>query len=257
MKQISKMIALCIALLAYNPLYAQENNALKEGATQSISHNGGRFFASNQSSTPQKGETDRSIPFPKQIELRYSGPYGVPATMLFQHNGSRYSIKTRVNIPFKAIEFNAEGTINHGRFNPTLYEDRRSGSLYATAKFDYKGGEVSYGRSGQALKKSKITRPTKDFFSLAWEMALNDGILREGVVATNGKKLYQRNSFSKGSTRNIRVNGKSQEVTLYTNGSGDDRIELGFLKGDYLLPAIIAFYDKGKRYELLLTKINL
>lgn len=192
---------------------------------------------------------------PAEISMRFSGPMGVPATMQFTHTGTEYRIYTRVSIPFNTIEFKTEGVIEKERLLPLTYEDRRGGKRYAYASFDYGKGQITYGRSGE-IHVAPLKQPTKDFFSLAWEMALHDGALLDSVIATNGKKLYTREAFPYQGERIITVDRKRVPIALYQNGQGDDRIELGFMRQSYTVPAVIAFYDRGRRYELTLTNLS-
>lgn len=194
--------------------------------------------------------------FPERARLHFSGPFGVPATMEFSYEENHYSIFTTVKIPFKPITFQSNGVIQNNRLLPINFEDRRGGKLYAAANFDLAGKQIQYGRNGE-LKSAKMTHLTQDFFSLAWQITLNQGPLKESIQATNGKKVYLRDNFKEISSAQQEINGKETTIRHFVNGEGDDRIELGIAPEILSLPALIVYYDKGKRYELRLTKVEL
>ena len=188
---------------------------------------------------------------PHKIKLNFTGPYQVPASMTFTYDDATYNLDTTVHIPFKNMRFTSKGTVNNNRLITQSFEDVRSGKPYAYANFDTAKKEIIYGKNGQ-VNRTKMTALAQDFFTTAWQAALNKAPLSEKVQTTNGKKVYERPAFVKTGTEEGYINGKQTPITLYVSGEGDDRVELGLSPQNYYLPALIAYYEKGKRYELRL-----
>lgn len=186
---------------------------------------------------------------PHKMRLNFVGPFQVPATMDFQYGNGKYQLKTIVNIPFKKMVFESEGTMQGNRLITQKFRDIRSNKPYAYADFDTQNRTITYGRAGEQLS-AEMTKLAQDFFTTAWQSALNKGPLTEKIQTTNGKKIYERPTFTEAGTQVARINGKSTTIKLYVSGEGDDRVELGLAPADYYLPALIAYYEKGKRYEL-------
>lgn len=195
-------------------------------------------------------------PLPEKATLHFSGPYGLPATMEFSRNNTNYTLHTTVKIPFKPMVFRSEGSIRNNHLIPHKFTDTRGGKLYAYANFDTQRKEIQYGRAGEQ-KIAKMKYLSQDFFTLAWQIALHEGGLKESVQATNGKKIYIRNRFEEAALTTQTINNRETPIRLFINGVGDDRIELGIAPEFHHLPALIVYYDKGKRYELKLTKVEL
>ncbi len=192
---------------------------------------------------------------PHKMRLNFVGPFQVPATMDFQYGNGHYQLKTVVNIPFKKMIFESEGVMQNNRLITQKFRDIRSNKLYAYANFDTKNRTIIYGRENEKLS-APMTKLAQDFFTTAWQAALNKGPLSEKIQTTNGKKIYERPTFTAAGTQTARINGKTTTIQLYISGEGDDRVELGLAPEDYYLPALIAYYEKGKRYELNLRSYS-
>lgn len=192
---------------------------------------------------------------PTHIELTFKGPYGVPASMSFKYTDKTYAFSAEVKIPFNTITFTAEGLVHHSLLKPLKYRDIRKNSIYAYADYDYDKKQITYGK-GQSKNTATIKEPSQDIFTLAWQMAINQGNIEGTIQTTNGKKIYQREPFKKQGTLSLYVNKKKYTAQHFITGSGDDRVEVGLISDLYSIPALIAFYDKGKRYELKLTEVH-
>lgn len=188
---------------------------------------------------------------PNRVKLNFVGPFQVPATMTFVHGNGKYSLDTTVSIPFKNMHFTSKGLLENNRLITQSFSDTRGGKPYASAQFDTQKRSITYGRNGQALA-AEMTALAQDFFTTAWQATLNKAPLTEKIQTTNGKKVYERPPFEKAGTTEGYINGKKVPVTLYVSGEGDDRVELGLSPDNLYLPALIAYYEKGKRYELVL-----
>lgn len=193
---------------------------------------------------------------PQKIKLNFTGPFQVPASMTFTHDDQQYKLDTTVHIPFKNMKFSSKGIVNNKRLITQSFEDIRSGKPYAYANFDTQNKTIIYGRAGQK-NSAKMTALAQDFFTTAWQATLNKSPLTEQVLTTNGKKVYQRPPFIKTGTIDGYINGKKTPITLYVSGEGDDRVELGLSPDNFYLPALIAYYEKGKRYELKLKSYKI
>lgn len=188
---------------------------------------------------------------PNRIKLNFVGPFQVPASMTFIHGDGKYSLDTTVSIPFKNMHFKSKGLLQNNRLLTQSFIDTRGGKPYASAKFDIPNKSIAYGKNGQNLA-AEMTALAQDFFTTAWQATLNKAPLTDKIQTTNGKKVYERPPFEKAGTTEGYINGKNTPVILYVSGEGDDRVELGLSPDNLYLPALIAYYEKGRRYELVL-----
>lgn len=193
---------------------------------------------------------------PQKIKLNFTGPFQVPATMTFSYGNGHYDLNTIVNVPFKNMHFTSKGIIQNNRLITQSFKDTRSGKPYAYADFDLANKTIHYGREGQS-HTTKMTALAQDFFTTAWQATFNHAPISEKVQTTNGKKVYERPAFIKVATQETRINGQKTPMILYVSGEGDDRVELGLSPENYYLPALIAYYEKGKRYELRLKNYTI
>lgn len=192
---------------------------------------------------------------PTNIRLTFKGPYGVPASMNFSYTDKTYTFLAKVEIPFNTIQFTAEGLVQNSLLKPLKYRDIRKNNIYAYADYNYDKREITYGK-GKSKHTATIEEPSQDIFTLAWQMAINQGNIDGTIQTTNGKKIYKREPFQKQGTLSLYVNKKKYTAQHFITGSGDDRVEVGLISDLYFIPALIAFYDKGKRYELKLTEVH-
>ncbi|NLD10083.1 MAG: hypothetical protein GX667_10955 [Xanthomonadaceae bacterium] len=197
-----------------------------------------------------------ALDLPETINLKFTGPYGVPAKMHFSHDHKTFSIVTEVAIPFKNMRFSSKGLIKENELLPTEFRDYRGGERYAYANYDYGNQTITYGKRDE-VKTAKLLPQSKDFYTLAWQMAIDHGVMEGVIQTTNGKKVYTRTPFVKIGTLDQRINRVSYQADHYQNGEGDDRIEVALLPEKHFIPSLIVYYDKGKRYELKLNDIDL
>ncbi len=191
---------------------------------------------------------------PQSAELQYSGSYGIPATMTFTRNGNSYKIVSNIKVPLYRIRFESGGTISGNTLRPSYYKDIRGGKTYAEAKFS--GGNVTYGRAGEQ-KSEKVSGPTMDLFTLAWQLAANDAKLPGGLKITNGKKLYNVGGLNRVGSSQFSVAGGRTEVNRYRIRRGDDTVTYAFAPAFGNIPAQISYSDDGKNYDLKLTGIKI
>lgn len=194
-------------------------------------------------------------PLPAKLHLNFVGPFQVPASMTFTHSNKEYRLETTVNIPFKKMEFTSVGSVDGKRLITHSFTDIRGGKNYASARFDLTNKKILYGRGEQNLT-AEMTMLAQDFFTTAWQATLNHAPLNEKIQTTNGKKVYQRPPFVRVGEKEGYINGKKTPIILYVSGEGDDRVELGLAPKELYLPALIAYYEKGKRYELILKSYS-
>ncbi|MBP6860803.1 MAG: hypothetical protein KBC57_00420 [Neisseriaceae bacterium] len=195
--------------------------------------------------------------FPNNAQLRYEGPAGVTGYMSFQRGGGRYSLTTQFNIPFYKMAFETTGLIEGKFFKPLQYTDRRKGKVYAQAIFDYDNQEIRYGRGAEPDQVEPLTHHAQDFFTLAWQMALNGGKLSEPMQVTNGKKVYLHSDFSPKGDRQYDSNEGKINVQVFRINRGEDGIEFAFAPDFANIPAQIILTDGGKTYQLRLIGITL
>lgn len=191
---------------------------------------------------------------PKSATLQYSGNFKIPATMTFTRNGDNYKIVSTVKVPLFRIRFESGGSISGNTLKPAYYKEIRDGKLYADAKFS--GSSVTYGKSGDK-KTETVSGTTMDLFTLAWQLAANDGSLPKNLHVTNGKKIYPVSNMSKAGTSSYKFSGGSTPVDKYVIHRGDDTINYSFATKLDNIPAQIVYQDDdGKAYNLRLTKLT-
>lgn len=193
--------------------------------------------------------------FPAKAELQYVGPYGVPATMTYTRSGQNYTVLARINAPLYQMRFQSSGSISGNTLKPATYSDTRKGKAYAQARFV--GNRVSYGKVGEAVQTDTVSGPTFDLFTLAWQLAMNQGQLPQGLHITNGKKLYPVSGMRKVGSGQYRVSGGDTRIERYRVQRGDDSIEYAFAPEFNNIPAQITYVDDGKTYTLRLKSIKL
>lgn len=187
---------------------------------------------------------------PQSAVLKYSGSYGIPATMTFKRQGNRYTIVSDIKVPLYRIRFESGGTLSGNTLQPGYYRDVRGGKTYAEARFN--GNSVSYGKTGQQ-KTDRVSGPAMDLFTLAWQLAANDAKLPGGLKITNGKKLYSVGGMSKTGNANYRFSGGTTPVAKYRVNRGDSTVNYSFATALNNIPAQISYTDDGKTYDLKLT----
>ncbi|WP_037587573.1 membrane protein [Stenoxybacter acetivorans] len=193
--------------------------------------------------------------FPQQVQLQYIGPYGVPAAMTFSQSNNRYRVTADINVPMYQMRFQSQGTVSGNTLNPAVYTDTRKGKLYAQAKFG--GGKVVYGKTGEEMKTAEINGAVFDLFTLAWQLAMNEGQLPNQLRITNGKKLYTVGALKRIGTTQMRINGNDTEVNQYRVTRGNDVIDYAFSPQWANIPAKITYTDDGKTYTLKLKSVKL
>ena len=182
--------------------------------------------------------------FPKNAELHYIGPYGVPAVMTFNQNGGRYNVSADINVPLYKMRFSSSGSISGNRLQPARYSDTRKG-------LDYGSKTITYGKAGHT-ESQPLAGPTFDLFTLAWQLALNNGQLPANLHITNGKRVYPVRGMTRLPSARYNINGASIAVNRFRVQRGDDTIEYSFAPDFANIPALIKYTDDGKTYELKL-----
>ena len=194
--------------------------------------------------------------FPQKAELHYVGPYGVPAVMTFEQNNGQYRVVADINAPMYKMRFTSQGRISGNRLSPASYSDIRRGRPYAGATFNYGAKTVTYGKTG-ATETKPLSGATLDLFTLAWQLALNNGQLPANLQITNGKRLYPVQGMTRLSPARYNINGGSIPVNRFRVQRGDDTIEYSFAPDFANIPARIKYTDDGTTYELKLRTANL
>lgn len=191
---------------------------------------------------------------PQNAVLKYSGSYGIPATMTFTRNGNSYTIVSNIKVPMYNIRFESGGTISGNILKPNYYRDVRSGKTYAEARFS--GNRVTYGKAGQQ-KTEAVSGPAMDLFTLAWQLAANDARLPVGLKITNGKKLYSVAGMNKTGSEQFSFAGSKINVDKYRVNRGDSTVNYSFASAINNIPAQITYTDDGKTYNLKLTSATI
>ena len=191
---------------------------------------------------------------PQSAELQYSGSYGIPATMTFTRSGNNYKIVSNIKVPMYSIRFESGGTIKGNTLVPSYYRDVRGGKTYAEAKLS--GGRITYGKAGEE-KTESISGTTQDLFTLAWQLAVNDGKLPAGLQITNGKKLYKVNGLARNGSASYSIAGGTTTINKYRLQRGDSTVNYAFAPALSNVPTQISYTDDGKTYDLQLKSIKI
>ncbi|MCF7520827.1 DUF3108 domain-containing protein [Neisseria sp. ZJ106] len=192
---------------------------------------------------------------PQSAELRYSGSYGIPATMTFTRSGNNYRIVSDIKVPLYKIRFESGGVIAGNTLKPAYYKDIRGGKVYAQARFS--GNSITYGKTGDSHTET-LSGNSMDLFTLAWQLAANDAKLPANLSITNGKKIYRAGNISQIGNAAYRFNGGTTNVNRYRIRQGDNTVNYAFAPAFHNIPTQITYSDDGKSYDLKLVsaKIN-
>ncbi len=191
---------------------------------------------------------------PQSAELKYSGSYGIPATMTFKRTGNNYTVTANINVPMYKMRFVSGGSIVDNQLKPSYYKDIRNGKTYAEAKFS--GNQITLGKAGE-LHNETVSGPVMDLFTLSWQLALNEGKLPVGLKITNGKKLYSASGLTKTGTATQSIAGGKTTVNKYSLRRGDSTAAYAFAPNLGNVPAQINYSDDGKNYNLKLTSVKI
>lgn len=193
---------------------------------------------------------------PNSAELQYVGPYHVPVNMTFNRTGNTYAVALRIHVPLYQIRFQSSGSISNNTLRPAVYMDIRNGKPYAEAHFS--GHDVRFGKTGAEIQTSALNGPTFDLFSLAWQLAMNDGRLPAKLHITNGKKIYAVSGIRKIGDDMYRLGERDIAISRYQIQRNDSSMEYAFAPKLGNIPVLISYMDNGKTYVLTLksAKIN-
>ena len=186
---------------------------------------------------------------PQSATLKYSGSYGIPATMTFKRSGSSYTVSANINVPLYKIRFESGDQLK-----PSYYRDVRNGKVYASAQFG--GGKATYGRAGDVHTEA-VAGSVMDLFTLSWQLAFNDGKLPAGLKITNGKKLYNVGGMRPAGSKTISIAGGKTQINQFTVQRGDDTVNYAFAPALGNVPAVINYIDGSKKYHLTLKSVSI
>ncbi|WP_301098435.1 hypothetical protein [Otariodibacter sp.] len=182
------------------------------------------------------------------FHIKYSSNYLMPAYVHFHNDAGKYKIESRINIPLYKILFVAQGRDNNDRLSLESYKDIRNGKNYAVAELDK--NTIQYGKVKDPLKKEKLTLPTFDLFSLAFQLSYYDK-LPNSFQTTNGKKLYpSENVVINKSQVMVKNNGKNVKEITYSFRMDNKYFTIKKLIGERF-PRYISYSRDGDNYELV------
>lgn len=185
------------------------------------------------------------------FNLKYSSNYLMPAYIHFQESGSSYAVNAQINIPLYHIRFVASGSKANQTFNMYDYRDIRNDKVYAQAKIG--AGKIEYGKIKTGLESEKLTLPTFDLFTMAFQLTYFDR-LPTSFQITNGKKLYpMENVAVNKSEKNINVNGTNVTEITYRFKTGNKDITVKKYAGEHF-PRFIAYNRDDDEYELTFSE---
>lgn len=191
---------------------------------------------------------------PNSATLKYSGSYGIPATMTFKRSGNQYTVVANINVPLYKIRFESGGSINGNQLIPSYYKDIRNGKTYASATMS--GKQITYGKAGESQTKTVNAR-VMDLFTLSWQLAFTEGKMPSGIKVTNGKKLYNIGGLSSAGNKQISLSGGKTTVKQVRLQRGDDTVQYAFATKLGNIPAIINYKDGDKNYHLTLKSVSI
>lgn len=196
-----------------------------------------------------------ALDLPKEMFLEYSGPFGIPAKLKFVHDHKSYTLDTTISIPLRNMRFFTKGTIENNQLKPMEYIVYRNKDVYSSALFNYKNKKITYGKLPERIV-SDLPNNTQDLFTVAWQMTVNQGAPLKNSYATDGKKLYPLPDIQQTEGIEHFINSQKQSSNYYKGGQGDRQLEIGLAKTLHFIPSVIVYYDRGKRYELELKRVN-
>ena len=94
-----------------------------------------------------------------------------------------------------------------------------------------------------------------DLFTLSWQLAMSEGKLPANLRITNGKKMYRVGSLKSLQASSLIIDGHKIDVNRVSVKHEDSTIEYGFATSLGNIPAMIAYVDMGKKYNLVLKNI--
>lgn len=196
-----------------------------------------------------------SLDLPEEMILEYSGPYGIPAKLTFNHDHKNYTIDTNVAIPFKNMRFKTKGIIKNNQLLPTEYTVYRGNKAYSSASFNYNDQKITYGKLPER-KNGQLKSNTQDLFTVAWQMSINNGLPLKNTHATDGKRVYELPALRQVNNIQHKINNKKENSLYFKGGENDRQLEVGLATNLHYVPSVIVYYDKGKRYELTLKRLS-
>ena len=191
---------------------------------------------------------------PQSATLKYSGSYGIPATMTFKRSGNSYTVSANINVPLYKIRFESGGTIVGNQLKPSYYRDVRNGKVYASAQFA--GGKATYGRAGDVHTEA-VAGSVMDLFTLSWQLAFNDGKLPTPLVITNGKKLYPISRLTPSPSKDMTIGSLKTRTQAFNLRHDNDHIFLALASDLGNVPALIRYNVGGKKYSLTLKAVKM
>lgn len=184
----------------------------------------------------------------EEFNIKYSSNYLMPAYVKFNTNGSQYNMQAKINVPLYNIVFTAQGYQKNNQFHMLSYRDTRNGKTYALAEMD--SSTIKYGKAKEPLNQEKLTLPTFDLFSVAFQLSYYDK-LPTSFQTTNGKKLYPvENVVLNKSEKMVKMDGKSQKEITYKFKTNDNKYITVKKLADEKFPRYISYNRDGDNYEL-------
>lgn len=183
--------------------------------------------------------------------IKYSSNYLMPAYVQFKANDAQYSVNAKINIPLYHIVFSARGAQTPTQFKMVNYQDNRNGKPYAVAKIS--PTTIEYGKLKSGLETEKLTLPTFDLFTMAFQLSYFDK-LPSSFQITNGKKLYPMENVNvKKAQKEINVNGKKITEITYSFSTGGKDIVVKKYAGEQF-PRYLKYTRDGDDYELTFSE---
>ena len=128
----------------------------------------------------------------------------------------------------------------------------RNGKVYASAVI--LDNHITLGKTGNTYSE-KVSGNVMDLFTLSWQLALSEGKLPANLRITNGKKMYRVGSLKPLQASSLIIDGHKIDVNRVSVKHEDSTIEYGFATNLGNIPAMIAYVDMGKKYNLVLKNI--
>lgn len=183
----------------------------------------------------------------QSFNIKYSSNYLMPAYVQFNENGTSYSVQAQINVPLYKIRFSATGSQASKTFNMYDYKDIRNDKIYAQAKISR--GQIEYGKVKNGLETEKLTLPTFDLFTMAFQLTYYDK-LPTSFQITNGKKLYPMENVVLNKTeKQLNIKGQTVTEITYRFKTGNKDITVKKYQGEQF-PRYLSYNKDGDEYEL-------
>jgi Protein of unknown function (DUF3108) len=203
---------------------------------------------------------------PRQIKIEYSlrkaGVALGTASETLSRQGDRYTIESEARGLaglLGNIQRKSQGSVTSQGLRPVLYEDRRNGKPYATARFNWENKQVSLEREGKPKKVNDIEGEIHDPLTLAYSFAFRAMPIAElSFGLANGRRLKPHRLQFKGKEKLATPLGEVETLRFAEREDDGSATEIWLSGAHEFLPVRVLYVDDdGAMLDQIATKISL